>query len=281
MTDSSTNQSGAGVSPAVSDAAIQAVAANAARHLLEADQHYKAGRFPSATASAVLSIEEAGKLNLLTILGSTPKKKRHASHAALFIALLKAVGSWRWFAEWTKLLQGETQFSDVELTDQQQLDVAQHPELEQFVCRLKAGELADSAERLRAWTEAVTAKEMRDGTYKAWERLFSGGLQEARLYATYVNISDSGDLERDPRAIDDNFAKFLCTGAVAFVFLTILLAAQGRKCIVIRDLLKEFPDDLTGWVALRDALIKPFTTLESIPSLQSIAAQADQALRAT
>ncbi len=169
----------------------------------------------------------------------------------------------------------------MELTDQQQMDVAQHPELEEFIRRLQAGEFADSAERLRAWTEAVTAKEMRDGTYETWERLFSGGLQATRLYATYVNVSDSGELERDPRAIDDDFARFICTGAVAFLFLTLLLVAQGRKRIVLRDLLKDFPEDLTGWVVLRDALIKPFTTLESIPSLQSLAAQADEALRAT
>lgn len=281
MANSSYNQSGAGVSPAVSDAAIQAVAANAARHLLEADQHYKAKRFSSATASAVLSIEEAGKLLHIIIHGVAPKRNRHASHAAFFIGLLKVVGSWRWSVEWTKFLQGTVGFADIELTDQQQMDVAEHPELEQFLRRLQAGELADSAERVRAWAEAVTAKEKRDGTYKTWERLFSRGLQETRLYATYVNVSDSGDLARDPRAIDNDFAKFICTGAVAFLFLTLLIAAHHRKCIVLRDLLKEFPEELTGWVALKYALIETFPALASIPFLEALVAQIDEVIRVT
>ncbi len=282
MANNSSNQGASGVSPPVSDAAIRAVAENAARHLLEADQHYKAKRFSSATASAVLSIEEAGKLLHIMIQGRAPKKNRHASHAAFFIGLLKVVGSWQWSAEWSKFLQGTAVgFADTELTDQQQMDVAEHPELEQFLRRLRAGELADSAERVRAWAEAVTAKEKRDGTYKTWERLFSRGLQETRLYATYVNVSDSGDLARDPRAIDDDFAKFICTGAVAFVFLTFLLAAHHRKCIVLRDLLKEFPEDLTGWVALKDALIQSFPALESIPFLEALVAQIDEVIRVT
>lgn len=279
MTNSSTGQSDVGTPPAVSDAALKAVSANAARHLLEADQHYKAKRYPSATASAVLSIEEAGKLNLLTIQGSTPKRKRHASHAMLFVALLKGIGSWRWIAEWTKILRGEALRADLELTEQQQLDVAEHPELEEFVRRVQAGELADSAERIRAWAEAVNAKEKRDGTYKTWERLFTDGLQATRLYATYVDVSDSGDLKRDPSAIDDSFAKFLCTGAVAFLVLTLLFAAQARECIEFQDLLKDFPDDLTGWSVLSDALVKIFPSLESLPSLQSLAAMADAAIK--
>jgi len=71
----------------VSDAALKAVAANSVRHLLEADQHYKARRYPSATASAVLSIEEAGKLSFITAHESVPKEKRHVAHAMLFVAL--------------------------------------------------------------------------------------------------------------------------------------------------------------------------------------------------
>lgn len=280
MTTRSTGKGASGTAPAVSDAVVRAIAANAARHLLEADQHYKAQRFPSSTTSAVLSIEEAGKLNLLTIQGSTPRRKRHASHAMLFVAMLKGVSSWSWIAEWTKILRGESLPADLKLTEQQQRDVAAHPELEEFVRRIQAGELADSAERFRAWAEAVAAKEQRDGNFKTWERLFTGGLQEIRLYATYVDVSDSGELRRDPSAIDDDFAKFMCTGAVAFLLLTLLLAAQGRKCIEFRDLLRDFPDNLTGWAVLSDAISKVFPGLDSLPSLQSLAAKADAALRA-
>jgi hypothetical protein len=64
----------------VSDAALRAVGTNALRHLLEADQHYKAGRYASATASAVLSIEGSGKLGFLAATGSMPKAKGAARH---------------------------------------------------------------------------------------------------------------------------------------------------------------------------------------------------------
>lgn len=277
MPKNSTDKSGTEAPPTVSDAVIQAVSTNAARHLLEADQHYRAGRFPSSVASAVLSIEEAGKLTLLTIQGWTPKRKRHASHAMLFVALLKGVGSWRWIAEWTEILRGEAPLAELKLTEQQQRDVAAHPELEEFVRRIQVGEFANSAERIHAWAEAVAAKEDRDGTFKTWERLFTDGLQDIRLYATYVDVSESGDLKRDPSAIDEGLAKFICTGAVAFLVLALLLAAQARKCIELRHLLKDFPDDLSGWRVLSDALIQIFPSLESLPSLQSFAARVDAA----
>jgi AbiV family abortive infection protein len=94
---------------AVTDAALRAVAANATRHLLEADQHYKARRYPSATASAVLSIEESGKLAFLASTGSMPKAKgraRHAMHAALFVALAKLFAAdSAWVADWRKMLR--------------------------------------------------------------------------------------------------------------------------------------------------------------------------------
>lgn len=65
---------------AVTDAAVRAVGANAARHLLEADQHYKARRYPSATASAVLSIEESGKLTFVAVTGAMPKATGRETH---------------------------------------------------------------------------------------------------------------------------------------------------------------------------------------------------------
>lgn len=280
MTKTSSDTQSAPTPPSVSDAAIKAVSANAARHLLEADLHYKAQRFPSAAASAVLSIEEAGKLNFLTIQGRTPKRRRHASHAMLFVSLLKAFGSWRWVAEWTKILRGEAAPAELELTEQQQMDIAEHPELERFVHRIQTGELADSADRLRAWAEAASAKEQRDGTYKTWERLFTDGLQHIRLYATYVDVTESGEVKREPAAIDDDFARLLCTGAAAFLALAILLAAQGRTCIELRGLFRDFPDDLTGWVVLKGALAKILPSLNPLPSLQSLVAAADESLRA-
>jgi hypothetical protein len=132
----------------VSDAALRAIAANAVRHLLEADQHYKAARFPSATASAVLSIEEAGKLSLLVAHGSAPKQKRHAVHTVLFVALLKTLGSWGWMSEWRKIIRGEANLADLRLTAQLHQDVATHSEFAKFLGRVQAGELSDSTERV-------------------------------------------------------------------------------------------------------------------------------------
>ena len=77
----------------VADEAVWAVAKNAARHLAEANQHYSAKRFASALASAVLAIEETGKISHLVSFGESPKSKRHAAHTMVFFALLKV---WVW-----------------------------------------------------------------------------------------------------------------------------------------------------------------------------------------
>jgi hypothetical protein len=241
-----------------SDAALKAVAANAVRHLLEADQHYKARRYPSSTASAVLSIEEAGKLSFITAHGSVPKEKRHAAHAMLFVALLKGLGQWNWYAEWTKIVHGEVDLTHLGLTTRQQQDVIVHPELAEFVRRLQAGELADSTERLNTWAAAVIAKEQREGTFKHWESLFTHGLQTIRLKATYVDLTPSGDIQTDLNTIDEDFAKFMCTGAVGFLVLALMLAAYTRKSLELRDLLECVPNDVTGWDVLYNALCKVF-----------------------
>jgi AbiV family abortive infection protein len=86
---------------AVSEGALKAVAANAVRHLIEADQHYKAGRYPSATVSAAISIEEIGKLGFLAATGSSPKKETryprgsfHRPHkGALKLAMVEGLDS--------------------------------------------------------------------------------------------------------------------------------------------------------------------------------------------
>lgn len=241
----------------VSDATLRAIAANAVRHLLEADRHYKAGQFPSAAASAVLSIEEAGKLSFITTHGRVPKEKRHAAHAMVFVALLKGLGQWNWYAEWTKFVVGGADPGELGLTAQQQQDIAAHPELAAFVERLQAGELSESEARIKAWSEAVDEKEKRDGTFKSWDRLFTGGLQAIRLTATYVDVAPSGDVKTDPNTIDDSFAMLMCTGAVGFLFLMLLLAGHKRKSLEVRDLLERVPGDVTGW----DALLKAFPFL--------------------
>jgi AbiV family abortive infection protein len=81
--------------PAITDEALWAITKNAVRHLVEANQHHNGGRFASALASAVYSIEETGKLSFLTTHGKSPKAKRHATHTMLFWALMKMATDWQ------------------------------------------------------------------------------------------------------------------------------------------------------------------------------------------
>jgi AbiV len=260
---------------AVSDASLRAIAVNAVRHLLEADQHYKAGRFPSATTSAVLSIEEAGKLSFLTAHGFVPKVKRHAAHAMLFLGLLKALGSWGWTADWAKIIRGEADPADLGLTAQQQQDIAAHPELAEFVRRVEAGELSDLAERNQALGAAVVAKERREGTFQPWDSLFANGLQAIRLKATYVDVTEAGDVQTDVNTFaDESMAKFMCTGAVSFLVVALLLAMYTRKSLEVQDLVGSVPDDVTGL----DVLLKwtqrlfPYLKLKELAEAVSMAA---------
>jgi len=239
----------------VSDAALKAVAANALRHLLEADQHYKARRYPSATASAVLSIEEGGKLAFLASTGSMPKAKghvRHALHAAPFVALAKLFAAdSAWVADWRKMLR---EGNALELTSQQQQTIAAHPELAEFVCRVQAGELPESKARLEAWAVAAVAKERRDGTLKNWEPLITTGLQRLRLAATYVDVGESGDAVTVPDLMNDAaLPEGLCAGAAGVLVLSLTLASYVRKTLDVRDLLGSVPDDMTGFDLFRRA----------------------------
>jgi AbiV len=234
---------------AATDAALRAVAANTVRHLLEADQHYKARRYPSATASAVLSIEESGKLAFLAATGSAPKAKgrrRHALHSILFVALLKTFGSPGW--DWRKILAGG---DASELTAQQQQMIVDHPEFSDFVRRVQAGELDDLGERQKEWAAAMTAKEQRDGTIKQWLPLITGGLQELRLAATYVDVGESGDTVRAPDLNDAVMPELLCAGAMGLLLLVLALASSQRETLDVQDLAGSMPDDLTGFDVLR------------------------------
>jgi len=265
MNTNPTSTPAAQAAPTVSDAALRAIAANAVRHLLEADLHYKARRFPSATASAVLSIEEAGKLSYLQVHGPVPKKvKRHAAHAMFFVGLLKALGSWDLSAEWIKIVRDGANPADLGLTVRQQQDVAAHAEFKEFVRRVQSGELTDSTERLNAFAAAQIAKERSEGTFEVWDSLFTDGLQAIRLKATYVDVTESGDVQTDVNTFaDERMAKFMCTGAIGFLVLSVMLTEHSRKNLEAREILKGVPGDVTGWDALFEALCKLFPALAS------------------
>ena len=239
---------------AVTDAALRAVGANAVRHLLEADQHYKAWRYASATASAALSIEETGKFAIILFTGSPPKAKGHAKHAIhtiVFVAALKTVSSFGWSSDWRQILR-EGNAPAAVFTPQQQQTIADHPEVADFVRRVQAGELDDSAERLKAWAEAVTAKEQRDGTLKRWLPLFTSGLQPLRLRATYVDVADSGDSWTGPDLDDSDTPKLLCAGALGLLKFMLAGAPTMRKTLDVRDLAESMTGDLTGAEVLRE-----------------------------
>lgn len=238
----------------ISDAALKAVAANALRHLLEADQHYKARRYPSATAAAVLSIEESGKLAFLVCNGFMPKAKgssRHAMHAALFVALVRMYSpDSAWIRDWRKVLHDG---NASELTNQQQQTVAAHPELAGFVRRVTAGELMESKARVEAWAAAAVAKEQRDGTSKRWEPLWTTGLQRLRLAATYVDVGESGNVVSEPDMSEAGLPEGLCAGAASVFMLAIALTSYVRKTIDVRHLGGSLPADMTGFDLLRRA----------------------------
>jgi hypothetical protein len=229
---------------AVTDEAVWAVAKNAARHLVEANQHYNAKRFASAVASAVLAIEEAGKMSHLISFGESPKSKRHVAHTILFVALVKILANWNWTREWAVILRDGLS-PDAVLTEQQQRTVAEHPEYAAIVEQLRAGELSTVEERAQAFASAMVAKEERDGTTEKWKPLFEQGLQRLRLRATYVDITDSGF--NSPETTDPDEASVLCWLAFAMLWLMVAMAVVAGSLknykVEIGQLL---PDDLIG-----------------------------------
>ena len=61
----------------------------------------------------------------------------------------------------------------------------------------------------------MVAKEQRDGTTKKWKPLFEQGLQQQRLRATYVDITESGFTS--PETTDPDGASALCWLALAML----------------------------------------------------------------
>jgi hypothetical protein len=108
---------------------------------------------------------------------------------------------------------------DAVLTEQQRHTMAEHPEYAEIVRRLRAGELSTLEERTQAFTQAMTAKGERDGTTEQWKPRFAKGLQDERLRATYVDITESGF--SSPETIQSEQASALCW--LAFAMMTLIL----------------------------------------------------------
>jgi hypothetical protein len=203
-------------------AATLAVAKNAARHLIEANQHYRADRFASAVASAIFAIEETGKLSILVTGGKRPKSnQRHAAHAITFYAFARLVEDWQWSMEWQRLLRtGWT--PKTTLTELQQRMIAEHPEYADLVRRLQADELLTVEQRMQAFVIANLAKNERDGTNARWAPVVEQGLNQRRIRATYVDVTESGF--SSPETTDPNEADALCWLALWLLAIIVMMA---------------------------------------------------------
>jgi hypothetical protein len=229
---------------AVTNEAVWAVAKNAARHLIEANQHYKGQRFASALVSAVYAVEETGKMSFLITRGESPKSKRHAAHSIVFFALAKIITDWKWTWEWARILRGGLT-PDIVLSDQQQRTMAEHPEYAEIVQQLRAGKLSTLEERTKAFTAAMVAKEERDGTTAQWKPLFEQGLQQDRLLATYVDVTEFGF--NNPETTDPDKASALCWLALALLILVVAMAViSGPLKDYKAEIEHMLPDGLIG-----------------------------------
>jgi hypothetical protein len=237
----------------ISDAALCAVARNSIRHLVEADEHFKKQRFASALASAVFSIEEYGKLYFVALTGKG--NQPHRMKQIIFVVMLRFVISHGWWSHWRAMLKDG--LGDAVLSEQQQKDIADHPEIGAFVEALRAGKFTDPQQRLDAFVQAVIQKERRDGTTSFWQPFLEGQLNKVRMRATYVDVSDAGEPVSDPSTISAENAAFLCAGA--FGLLTISYGIMRPR---LTGLAEEFEkiilaDDLTGQDTVRQ-IIQPF-----------------------
>jgi hypothetical protein len=229
-----------------SPTALIAVAKNAARHLIEANQHYVGERYPSAVCSAVFAIEETGKFSILSSGKPLPKSnKRHAVHAFMFYGISRVLEDWQWSMEWQPILRkGWT--SDVVLTERQQKMIAEHPEFADVVRRFQAGEISTPEERVQAFAAASLAKDNRDGTSARWKPVVEQGLNQLRIRATYVDVTETGVTGPN---ITSTEADGICWIALALLTLALMTAVnvgplQDHRAEVAKELAPVFTDDV-------------------------------------
>lgn len=201
-------------------AALVALVKNAGRHLVEANQHYAGQRYASAVASAIFAIEETGKLSLILSGADAPKSnKRHAMHARGIYAISVLAENWHCMTEWQSILRnGWTPNST--LTELQQTMLAVHPEYSEFVRRLQAGDLLTVEERTQAFAVAIAARMERDGSNARWQPVVEQGLNQRRIRATYVDVTETGFTS--PEATSAEEAHALCF--LALVLMSLIFA---------------------------------------------------------
>lgn len=256
----------------ISNGMMRALAVNAVRHLTDADLHLKSGNMPSATSSAVLAIEELGKLCYISAMNDLPPphlRRHHPTNTLIYVVLLHFVHSLPRNSEWSQILR-EGDKANVPLTESQKQTIAKYPEFAQFMDRLKAGALEDPTERLQAWAAAAAVKADKEREFEPWMPLIKRGLQDFRLAATYVDQRGPPESWNDPQTVDPDVTRTLCVSGLLFLVLVFALAEAARPALAVRDLMT-FPADFTGVDVLSNFLQR----------LQSSAPQLAAALRPT
>jgi hypothetical protein len=249
----------------VSTTTLWAVVRNAIRHLIEADDHFKRDRHASALASAVLSIEEAGKAITCMALGKDiVGRNRHALHQLPFLALITVLMRMPSESKWQSILK-DGLAPDAELSAEIKQAAVEHPEFATFIADLRAGKLSDKRERVNAWAQARLAESNREGTLDEWQKpILDGVLHNLRLKATYVDIGKHGEVISGPSMIDKDLAESVCVGALSFLLLTAAYPRLADHRDEINELLRE---DLTGMKAILDVVqrlvIKPAVGAET------------------
>ena len=235
----------------VSDSALRAVAANAARHLIEGEQHLRAGRYPSAVASAILSAEETGKIAVL-LSGDAPKKHKHAIHGFFVMSMLSWLEGHNARAAWAKLIDKSTPVQSLSPEDLEV--IRREPEHAELIRRVESGEFKDAEQQRAAWAKAAAAKITREysdalagraNVSESRTELFTKGLQRLRLKATYVDVNSSGDLS-DPNSLTEDVAKGLCLVA-GFTFASIAaIIGRHRPGLSFADLMTGISTELVA-----------------------------------
>lgn len=228
-----------------SDAALRAVAANAARHLSEANQHLEAGRFPSATASAILAAEELGKFVLHISSGSILPlpKKLHAANARLIVTHLHVFEGAGWVAAWGRLRDEDLPIEALDPKHVQRMK--EHPEYSDFLRRVAGGELVGPEERRNAWNAATAAKMTRE--VSGWATgnvsisastrvLLTEGLQRLRLKATYVDVDSAGDALSDPGSLSEDVPRGLCLAVTELFSAICKMVSMQRPSLSLSDI---------------------------------------------
>ena len=92
----------------------------------------------------------------------------------------------------------------------------------------------------------MVAKHQRDGSEDRWKPWFDKGLQDVRLRATYVDVTESGFTS--PDTVDADTAKAACCLALIFLTLIILmlLYASGQLKTHRQEIDRLLTDDLMG-----------------------------------